>query len=201
MSTRIKAFLSIVCLICLSLPGKGMSAEPDGILDFLPSIIAASTQVCDLSELSTCKSDSICARSGGHWYWNQCNLDPVGLVLIRRLSGTWEFQYSINENVSVEVGRFSANTIKLIGNRGDYEIKGKDVKYTGRDRSVTATYLADDEIVKVEFAKGTTTINGRTLTLFPAHFHLSFISAQEMTGLYSNFDFGPTFYPAWSVKR
>ncbi len=201
----ISVIVSTVLIMICSLTASGK--ETSDILDHLPAIIAASTLSCDLDNLKTCKTKTICTRSDGYWYSNKCNLEPRGLVMIQRLSGIWDFnkRYGTNNQYSDhDIIRFKFDSIKSIGSDGDYEIKGRDITYSFVSRNVTARYLAADDIVLVSYAKGTTSILGKDLTLFPQYWYLGFVSSRELVGLNGNFPRSVYVLPenpAWATKR
>ncbi len=193
----VSAILSAV--LVMGWPSIGTSEESGDILDFLPAIIATSALTCDLDKLSTCKTESICTRSGGHWYSSKCNLDPYGLMLVTRLAGTWDFYHrssqANNSEIDHTVVEFSVSTIKPIGNKGDYEIEGKDVTYSSVNRNVTATYRTHNDLMNIFFAQG---LWGNAI-LIPEYWYLDFVSSRELTGWWT-----PIFNvetQAWATKR
>ncbi len=184
--------------------------EDDFLLLALPAIIAGSQKTCEPSVANSCNYKGICEKFEGYWYWDACHLDPKGLVLTRRLVGTWDFYYRYgtnNANTSHYVSQFIANTIKPVGSAGNYQIGGQDITRSYIKRSATATYNADTDIVYIVFPRTSypSRIPGSdaTIQVFADYWYMDFVTAGELVGLHTTIlsSTFPPDDPAWATKR
>ena len=203
----IKYIKFVIAFLLIAWSNTSHADESGDILDYLPAIIATTQQTCELSVLSTCTTENICTNSGGFWYSNKCNLEPKGLVLIKRLAGIWDFTHETSYVGNLkQVYRFSIDTIHSVGSQGDYVINGTDISVNWKSRSVSAKYIASSDIIYV-IAPATPYISpgsGITLHHIPNYWFLDFVSPASLVGLQGISPFGSQFLPdelAWANKR
>ncbi len=176
--------------------------EDDFLLLALPAIIAGSQKTCEPSVANSCTYQGICEKFEGYWYWNRCNVEPLGLIMVRRLVGSWDFSYSYSLGTSGDVYTFFSNMITPYNdNSGDYKIVGNTECFDSF-LPVTARYDFSDDILYIHQPGGICQSSLGETSKRADYWTMDFVNSTTLIGIHRAFanPFIPP-DPASAIKR
>ncbi len=182
-----KKLISIfITTLLINTAAFASTTDNDLLLTIVPLIAAA--QKCDPAKLSTCKTPAACKKAGAYWYEKKCNAIALGLREIRKMAGTWTFQYTFdngNQTSFPTKYSFDAKSIHAGNKPGEYTISGKDVTFF-RQHFASATYA--EGIIYVHVPEYTSTSPDGSISIPSGgdQWYMSFLNDRTMVGLHWN---------------
>ncbi len=134
--------------------------------------IGLAEAIFGLQPLTSCNDVLCCENKSGYWYSNRCNENQsADEIFIAKLSGLWEFYYTLYGNTYYEYYYFDPGTIQeTSSHNGYYEIFGTD----SYGNSVRAYRMFYDNYIFINYG----------FEIIDERFAFHYINQDEVTGLF-----------------